>query len=94
MHVLIISVGLTVSIFAPSAPRASVKWLFVSRDLYTSSRDTRAGICSDEVPFYIVMEYMNNGSLVSLLQEGPLLPIRVKRGKERESERERETNVK
>ncbi|KAL5266948.1 hypothetical protein ACHWQZ_G004105 [Mnemiopsis leidyi] len=29
------------------------------------------GICCDEMPYYIVMEFMNNGSLLSILQEGP-----------------------
>eukprot|EP00116_Pleurobrachia_bachei_P006778 sb/3467040/ len=34
------------------------------------------GLCCDELPYYIVMEYMNNGSLLSVLQEGPPLTIK------------------
>lgn len=34
------------------------------------------GICCDEMPYYIVMEFMNNGSLLSILQEGPLQSIK------------------
>ena len=37
----------------------------------------QSGICCDEMPYYIVMEFMNNGSLLSILQEGPPQSIKV-----------------
>ena len=36
-----------------------------------------SGLCHDEAPFYIVMEFMNSGALLGYLKEGPLLPIKV-----------------
>ena len=38
---------------------------------------SNVGVCCDEMPYYIVMEFMNNGSLHSVLQEGPVLSVKV-----------------